>query len=435
MSLLHRDKTKVGPLEEDQNSTAGSEADSDGGSQISNTASSHRSFAGLRSSRPNKKVSSGTQNNTETLTPPVLNEPQVEEAMALEVESVGSTIEASVKMFKAFEALRSSDEAAINQILLDTSKNPLDGTSVLHLAIQCADPEVVGRILKFLSAGSGSPSNLNEQDREGNTPLHLAVMLGRPSIVKRLLQEKTINDSMTNYQGQTPIELARTPDIFQMLQLARSILLDKKVKQIQVLLDNVDYDGLEKLLEGSHVEGSIDANSPELVTDPSTVQSGGTLLHQAARNRDLRLIQLLLLNGADPFRRDRGGKLPQDVTKDEKTRNILKKSPAATAAQRGIQEKAILGSSAYQSRDTVPGGKDSREMKGYLKKWTNYTSGYKLRWFVLEDGVLSYYKHQGSRFLRCLLDCSLIWVPRRCWFCVSRGHQYAHHKVTYGSPG
>ena len=34
-------------------------------------------------------------------------------------------------------------------------------------------------------------------------------------------------------------------------------------------------------------------------------------------------------------------------------------------------------------------------MKGYLKKWTNYTSGYKLRWFVLEDGVLSYYKHQG----------------------------------------
>lgn len=35
-------------------------------------------------------------------------------------------------------------------------------------------------------------------------------------------------------------------------------------------------------------------------------------------------------------------------------------------------------------------------MKGYLKKWVNYTTGYKLRWFVLEDGVLSYYKHQGE---------------------------------------
>jgi hypothetical protein len=42
-------------------------------------------------------------------------------------------------------------------------------------------------------------------------------------------------------------------------------------------------------------------------------------------------------------------------------------------------------------------------MKGYLKKWTNYTSGYKLRWFVLEDGVLSYYKHQGK-----LLDWTLL---------------------------
>jgi hypothetical protein len=41
-------------------------------------------------------------------------------------------------------------------------------------------------------------------------------------------------------------------------------------------------------------------------------------------------------------------------------------------------------------------------MKGYLKKWTNYTSGYKLRWFVLEDGVLSYYKHQGMSSSLCL---------------------------------
>ena len=40
-------------------------------------------------------------------------------------------------------------------------------------------------------------------------------------------------------------------------------------------------------------------------------------------------------------------------------------------------------------------------MKGYLKKWTNYTTGYKLRWFVLEDGVLSYYKHQDDAGSAC----------------------------------
>ena len=398
LSLLHRDKAKSGPLEDDQGSTAGSEADSDGGSPISNVTSSHRSFGGLRASR-HKKASESIPNGSETSNPPALNKTELHENMASEPEPVGSAIEASIRMFKVFEVLRNGDKAAIKQALLDTSRSPLDGTTVLHLATQCADPVIVEQILALSSTLSDSIVNINEQDREGNTPLHLAAMLGRPTAVQALLQEKDINDSMANYQGQTPLDLARTPEIFQLLQLARSIFVDRKVKEMQALFSNADYDGLEKLLEDSRVEGSIDVNSPDLVTDPTTVQNGGTLLHQAARNRDLQLIQLLLLHGADPFRRDRGGKLPQDVTKDDKTRGILKKSPAATAAQRGIQEKAILGTSAHQGRETVPGGKESREMKGYLKKWTNYTSGYKLRWFVLEDGVLSYYKHQGLAIL------------------------------------
>lgn len=398
LSLLHRDKAKGGPLEDDQGSTAGSEADSDGGSPISNVTSSHRSFGGLRASR-HKKAPESIPNGSETSNPPALNKSELHENMASEPEPVGSAIEASVRMFRVFEVLRNGDKAAIKQALLDTSRSPLDGTTVLHLATQCADPVIVEQILALSSTLSDSIVNINEQDREGNTPLHLAAMLGRPTAVQALLQEKDINDSMANYQGQTPLDLARTPEIFQLLQLARSIFVDRKVKEMQALFSNADYDGLEKLLEDSRVEGSIDVNSPDLVTDPTTVQNGGTLLHQAARNRDLQLIQLLLLHGADPFRRDRGGKLPQDVTKDDKTRGILKKSPAATAAQRGIQEKAILGTSAHQGRETVPGGKESREMKGYLKKWTNYTSGYKLRWFVLEDGVLSYYKHQGLAIL------------------------------------
>jgi len=334
-------------------------------------------------------------------------------------QDVGETIEQSVKKFKLFEILRSGDEAAVAQAVKETSGVPLaseseqkdmtgkkppealEGTTILHLAIQCADPSVIEQILSVARATPGVVLNINARDREGNTPLHLAATLGRPSTVRLLLEQKNINDALVNYQGRSPLDLARTAEIFQQLQLFRSLYVDSIVKDTQGLVTNGNYGGLEKLLEDSRVESVLDVNAPELATEPVTVQSGGTLLHEAARKKDIRLIQLLLLHGADPFRRDRKGKLPQDVTKDDKTRNILKRSPAATAAQRGIQEKAVLGTGPSPGGESTPGGKDAREMKGYLKKWTNYTTGYKLRWFVLEDGVLSYYKLQDDAGSAC----------------------------------
>ena len=314
-------------------------------------------------------------------------------------------------MFKLFEVLRSGDIVAIAKAVKETSDMPpihensqpsifstgaLEGTTILHLAIQCASPPVVEEILSVAKSTPTVVLDLNARDRDGNTPLHLASMLGRASTVRLLLEQPETNDSILNFQGRSPLDLARTPDIFQQLQLSRSLFIDAKTKEIHELLGHKNYDQFRKTLEDARVETAIDVNSGELVTDPITSQSGGTLLHEAARNKDTDLIQILLLHGADPFRRDRKGKLPQDVTKDERTRAILKKSPAAAAAQRGIQERAVLGNTSSPTADSALGGKDGREIKGYLKKWTNYTSGYKLRWFVLEDGVLSYYKHQGG---------------------------------------
>lgn len=313
----------------------------------------------------------------------------------------GTSIEASVKLFKVFEALRSGDTTALKAATGNSADgavdSKLDGTTVLHLAVQCAEPPVVDFVVKSAD-GEG---NLNARDRDGNTPLHIASTLGRAHIVRLLLEQRSINDSIPNAQGKTALDLARNPDVYQQLQLARSIYTDTKMKQIHELVSKSAYDDLEALLADSRVRSTIDVNGPELATEPQTLEAGGSLLHEAARKRDIKLAQMLLLNGADPFRRDRKGKLPQDVTKDDRTRAILKRSPAAAVAQRGIQEKAILGSNAHQAAarsatgDGAIGAKEAREMKGYLKKWTNYTSGYKLRFFVLEDGVLSYYKHQG----------------------------------------
>ncbi|MCJ1436606.1 hypothetical protein MMC27_005986 [Xylographa pallens] len=320
----------------------------------------------------------------------------------LERQGLSPTIGQSVRTFRLFEVLRSADHTAISEAVRKTcggglSGDTLEGTTILHLAVQCAEPSVVQQIIS-MQAVPEITLDLNFQDREGNTPLHLGSMLGRPTIVQILLAQPTIDSSILNYQGRSPLDLARTPEIFQQLQFSRAIFTESQVEGVHTLVARGDLEALAKLFEDPRTAAVLDVNGSELATDPSTIETGGTLLHQATRKKEIKLIQLLLLHGADPFRRDRKGKLPQDVTKDDKTRAILKRSPAAAVAQRGIQEKAILGSSVS---DHALAAKESREMKGYLKKWTNYTSGYKLRWFVLEDGVLSYYKHQDDAGSAC----------------------------------
>lgn len=390
LALLHRDKSKG----EDR------EDDNDGSSVTSNGTS-------LKHTRSNSRHSRRKQAQDPS-PPPAIHEnaedmDTVEELPSLSQMETGSmSLEQSVRTFRLFEILRTGDTTAIAKAIKDTNDpqgtSALTGTTVLHLALQCAEPQVVEYVLS-----AAEETDINSRDRDGNTPLHIAAQLGRGPLVRELLNRPSINDSIVNYRGQTALDMARTPEIFQQLQLARSLFIDSKNQEIQTLISTADYKNLEALLEEPRVEGIMDVNSYELVTDQTTSQSGGTLLHEGARNKDAQLIEILLTHGADPFRRDKKGKLPQDVTKDDKTRALLKRSPAAVIAQRGIQEKAILGNSNAQglagrvSVGEAPlAGKDAREMRGYLKKWTNYTTGYKLRWFVLEDGVLSYYKHQGK---------------------------------------
>ncbi|KAL5606688.1 hypothetical protein BROUX41_003084 [Berkeleyomyces rouxiae] len=327
------------------------------------------------------------------------------------------SLEQSLRKFRIVEALRNGDTASISKAIRETWESasrrstssasaapvtgPLEDTTILHLAIQCAEIQVIEYIL---SDGAGLV-DINARDKDGNTPLHVASQQGRTQAVQLLLDQPGINDSIANYQGRLPIDVSRGPDVFQQLHLSKTLFAETKIKQVQDLIADQNYGILRDVLEEPRLKAVLDVNSTDFVSEPITAQSGGTLLHEAARKRDSQLIQLLLLHGADPFKRDRKGKLPQDVTKDDTTRAMLKRSPAAQAAQRGIQEKAVLGA-ASQGGSSGPtsdplAGREAREMRGYLKKWTNYRKGYQLRWFVLEDGVLSYSKHQDDAGAAC----------------------------------
>jgi ankyrin repeat protein len=370
------------------------------------------SFAGSAASESNISLASTPKSSrhrphlSTTMSPQAAREMSYRARAETETSPVGdgdASLKQSIQLFKYFEALRRGDTAAVAKALQEQEPNSttrLQGTSILHLAIQCGETPIIEYVLEN-SSSDGQVAAINVRDKDGNTPLHLAAKLGRTQVVTLLLDQPEINDSLTNQRGEAALDVAYSPEIFQQLQLARSLYIDSNIRRIHTLVASRDYGQLEKLLNDSRIRSSIDVNGPELATDKITLDTGGTLLHEAARKRDVQLIQILLMNGADPFKRDRKGKLPQDGTKDEKTRHILKRSPAAEAAQRSVQEKTILGpstqaGSSSSAAENPLGGKESREMKGYLKKWTNYTGGWKLRWFVLEDGVLSYYKHQGG---------------------------------------
>lgn len=132
-----------------------------------------------------------------------------------------------------------------------------------------------------------------------------------------------------------------------------------------------DYDTLENILKYGRAKALLHMNRLD-------IETGSTFLHDAARRGDKRLVEILLAHGADPIRRDRKSKLPYEVTKDAEIKSMLRASQPAKA----------------NSVNITPGEPISQ--KGYLKKWTNYARGSKLRWFVLDNTTLSYYKHPGN---------------------------------------
>nr|XP_021508238.1 oxysterol-binding protein 2 [Meriones unguiculatus] len=103
--------------------------------------------------------------------------------------------------------------------------------------------------------------------------------------------------------------------------------------------------------------------------------------------------------GAGPFTRatpeqlSPAGNVP--LTKSE-SRSVTKPQPLL----RPGQAKTFIGSPV--SGTGVPMVSPPLDSyKGWLLKWTNYLKGYQRRWFVLGNGLLSYYRNQGEMAHTC----------------------------------
>ncbi|KDQ51396.1 hypothetical protein JAAARDRAFT_41246 [Jaapia argillacea MUCL 33604] len=327
---------------------------------------------------------------------------------------------------KLLAALRSGDPALIHPFLAEISKDrrkseegEVDvGGAALHLAIRCASCDTVSLLLSHRSI---SPNAIHPPG-SGTTALHLAASISRADVVKLLLDQDGIDDTLRDKNGKTCLDVAKGKDVVRAIEDSRQFL-------------TASYRSLLRAYTHSPAASPPPPALLSLLSSPRVKlidlsyfddDTSATLLHEAAKRRDLRLIELGVRAGGDVFVRDGKGRgLGHGLGKDDKVRVFLRQ---------------------FANRDPTlietPSDTEPPTQKGYLNKYTNVAKGYNTRWFVLKDGVLSYYRYQGdesiaSRGSIALTSASLKIAPggEKLRFEVhstpSKGHQTSGQQKWY----
>ena len=106
--------------------------------------------------------------------------------------------------------------------------------------------------------------------------------------------------------------------------------------------------------------------------------------------------------------RDRGNPAQRQLGFESDVKNVnfgSKPSFSTQASSVGTDLDGLSANVNHEVEDVVVEPRDSKGycgngggsggVAGILYKWVNYGKGWRARWFVLEDGVLSYYKIHG----------------------------------------
>ncbi|KAK4054372.1 hypothetical protein OIO90_003605 [Microbotryomycetes sp. JL221] len=327
--------------------------------------------------------------------------------------------EESLRQYKLLEALRSGSSEHVKPLLQEASdafrkrkqevgSDAVSTSTPLHTAVKCARHNIVELVLKH------EPAWLNAQDVRGQTPLHLAAGLNRTDVVALFLLQDDVDDSIRDAVGKTAAEGAGGPDVSTLMTVSRSHYNEKYLGLLSAYVHSAASSNNNQTVPPSP---QPDASSPPFnqqapvsaasghvsnieaehlyhflarprsgcvdyaAKDP---KSGTTLLHEAVRRKDLGLIKIAIAKGADVLARDKKGKLPVDLAKDDRIKTVLRQA-AANEGKALKQASSELG---------APNLGQPASMRGYLSKWTNVARGYRSRWFVLDNGVLSYYRTQ-----------------------------------------
>ena len=88
-------------------------------------------------------------------------------------------------------------------------------------------------------------------------------------------------------------------------------------------------------------------------------------------------------------------------TRRVKFRRKVKAGSSGNAGSKGTVTMSATEKEASSSGEVPASPPPKPEVKGWLYKWTNYIKGYQKRWFVLSNGLLSYYRNQAEMSHTC----------------------------------
>ncbi|KAH8091395.1 Oxysterol-binding protein-domain-containing protein [Cristinia sonorae] len=287
------------------------------------------------------------------------------------------SIKDSLYQVRLLSALRSGDPAQIHPFLADIGRDRRSnsdaegdlGATALHLAIRCASCDT---ILLLLSNRSISPNAIHPPG-SGQTALHLAASLGRADAVNLLLDQEGIDDTLRDSQGRTCLTVAKGKETVGAIRDSRAFL----TASYRSLLRTYVFSPPSERMPDALIKLLSSPRAHLLELSYLDDDSGTTILHEAARRKDFRAIELAVRAGADVFVRDRKGRTVSEACgKDDRVKAFLR--------QYANQDSSLIEPPSFEPP----------ELKGYLNKYTNVAKGYNTRWFVLRNGVLSYYRHQ-----------------------------------------
>lgn len=183
----------------------------------------------------------------------------------------------------------------------------------LHMAVRCGRTDLFPLVIDHRAG------DLNIRDSAGQTPAHIASALGRSDLIKQLLAHPGIDDSIRDDQGRTCFDLAATPEVSRLIQASHSHLNATFLDHLAAYVSSGQTDGLVPMLRQPRAKCIDFSNRTH--TSP---HAGTTIMHEAARRKDIDMLRLSHDKGADVLVRDARGKTPVDYAKDDKTRAWFK---------------------------------------------------------------------------------------------------------------